>query len=372
MTYFDYNATAPARPEAVEAMTAAMSEAGNPSSMHAAGRRARRLLDEARERIAGALGAQARQVVFTSGATEANNLVLRGFAAAHPGGTIATTEIDHASILATADALAGGGYRVVRLPVDSGARPQALATITDRRDVLLSTGLANGESGHVADVDMLAAALPVGGWLHLDAAQALGKIPVRIDARIHFLTLSSHKLGGPHGIGALIVNTDAPALAAQITGGPQERALRAGTENVEGAVGMGVAVELATRERAREAERLRALREKLWGALSMRLDRLLRISPQDGLPNTLTVAVAGLGADVVVAALDLAGFAVSAGSACAAGAPEPSHVMRAFAIDEIYRDGVVRLSLGRLTTADDVARLADAFGTVVARAREAA
>jgi cysteine desulfurase len=373
--YFDYNATAPARPEVVTAVAEAMGEGiGNPSSMHGAGRRARALLDEARTRLAALVGADARQVTFTSGATEANNLALRGFAARHPGGAVVTTAIDHVSILATADALAADGYAVERLAVDEAARPDfaRIREITETRPCIVATSWANGESGHVANVDALIASVAPGSHLHLDGAQTVGRIPVRVGNGIASLALSAHKFAGPRGVGALVTSRDAEEIAPILTGGPQENGHRAGTENLAGAVGLGVAAECAGRDMENEAQRLVTLRERLWQFLSARVSDLFRISPADGLPNTLTLAVTRPGGDVIVTALDLQGFAISTGSACAAGAPEPSHVVRGLGVPLECRAGVVRISMGRGTTAADVEQLADAFVSVVTRAREAA
>jgi cysteine desulfurase len=373
--YFDYNATAPARPEVVAAVAAAMGEGiGNPSSMHGAGRRARALLDEARTRLAALVGTDPRNVTFTSGATEANNLALRGFAATHPGGAIVITTIDHHSVVATADALAAGGYHVERLAVDERARPDfaRIRELTESRPCIVATSWANGESGHVADVEALVASVAPGSHLHLDGAQAVGRIPVRMGNGVASLALSAHKFAGPRGVGALVTSGGGADLAPILTGGPQENGRRAGTENLAGAVGLGVAAECAGDDMRSEAERLSGLREGLWHLLSTRIADLHRISPADGLPNTLTLAVTRPGGDVIVTALDLQGFAVSTGSACAAGAPEPSHVVRGLGVPLAYRAGVVRISMGRGTTADDVGQLADAFVAVVARAREAA
>jgi cysteine desulfurase len=359
----------------IAAVTEAMGPAiGNPSSMHGAGRRARALIDDARAALARLVGAEPRDVVFTSGATEANNLALRGFAAAHPGGAIVTTVVDHASIMATADALAAGGYAVERLPVDAGARPDyaRIRALTSARPCMVATSWANGESGHVADVDALAESVAPGSLLHLDGAQAVGRIAVRMDGRTGSLALSGHKFAGPRGVGALVTSRSAGEIAPILTGGPQENGRRAGTENLAGIVGLGAAAACAARDMESEAERLRTLRERLWRTLAGELSDLLRISPADGLPNTLTIALARPTSDVVVAALDLDGFAVSTGAACAAGAPEPSHVVRGLGIAERYRNGVVRISMGRETTDADVHALAGALLAVVARARRAA
>ena len=372
--YFDYNATNPTRPEVVEAVVRALAaDVGNPSSMHAAGRRARALLDEARARVATLVGADPRFVVFTSGATEANNLAVRGFAAVHPQGTVITTAIDHVSILAPVESLAREGYRVEVLGVGVGARPDMshIRELSERGPCLVATSWANGESGHVADVEALVGAVAPGSLLHLDAAQATGRIPVRVAGGVSMLSMSAHKFGGPRGVGALVVK-DPTHIEPLLRGGPQENGLRPGTENLAGIVGFGVAARSAGASLASEAARLSALREDLWEKLMRALPKILRITPPEGLPNTLTVALPGIGGDVLTAALDLRGFAVSTGAACAAGAPEPSHVVRGLGVASEYRGGVVRVSMGLGTTSDAVEALASAFADVVASAREAA
>lgn len=370
--YFDYNASAPTRDEVIEAMTEVMrGPAGNPSSMHQAGRAARGLLDRARQSLANLVGADPRRVVFTSGATEANNYALRGFLAAHPEGSAVITTIDHHSLLATVDSLEAAGASVVRLPVDGRARPalERIRELCEAGRCIVSTAWANGESGHIADVAGLRDAVTEGSLLHMDGAQAVGRIPVCLGDDIDMLSLSAHKFGGPKGVGAVVVGPQ--ALPPLLTGGPQESGLRAGTENLAGIVGMGVAAELCIGEMQSETARLRDLRELLWQRLDQALAGLLRITPSDGLANTLTIALADVGADVIVAALDLAGYAVSTGSACAAGAPEPSHVTVGLGIEERYRRGVIRMSMGPATASGDVEGLAAAFIDAVTRARRA-
>jgi cysteine desulfurase len=371
--YFDYNATVPTRPEVIEAMAAVLGEGlGNPSSMHAHGRRARRHLDQARERVARLLGCASREIVFTSGASESNNLALRGFAARNPDGPVVTTAIEHHSILETVKALGRRGTSVRVLGVDRDGRldlEEVRSLTTDRR-ALVALGLVNGETGHIADLDAILASVGPKTIVHVDAAQAAGRMPLSMREGIHLVALSAHKFGGPWGVGALVVRTD--AIEPIVTGGPQERGLRAGTENVAGIVGMGVAAESALKDLASEGERLRSLREGLWARLDASIRGLLRITPLDGAPGTLTIALDSIASDVVVAGLDLAGFSVSTGSACAAGAPEPSHVMRALEIDERHRNGVIRISMGAGTTAEDVSALAAALVRIVDRARVAA
>jgi cysteine desulfurase len=375
--YFDYNASSLLRPEAAAAMRKWIDAGGgNPSSMHARGRNARIAIEDARRQVAAlAGGALPRDVVFNSGATESNNTVLRAFAAALPEAPIFTSKVEHHSIVATADDLERHGHRIVRLE----ARPDASLDLAPLREhaastpCLVSLGLANGESGAVLDVAALLEACPASAYVHLDVAQAAGRIPVPFGSPVDALSMSGHKFGSPPGIGALFVSERLRALLRpMLTGGPQEWALRAGTPNVPGIVAMGAAAEVSMRTREAESERLRVLRDALWHRLSAAAGDLLRITPESGLSNTLTIAVAECNADSMIVSLDLAGFCISAGSACAAGSPEPSHVMKALGLAPRWHGGVLRLSLGWATTGDDADALAEALATVVRRAREAA
>lgn len=371
--YFDYNASSMPLAESRAAALRALGDGlGNPSSMHAEGRAARAIIERGREQLAALLEVSPRRVVLTSGATEANNTALRGFAQAHPDATVITTEIEHHSLLVTAAALETRGTRVVRLAVDVDGQPDLVSLEHETRAgrCLVSIGAANGETGHVLDLQRVREVLAPQTVLHIDAAQAVGRIPLAIESG-DLLSLSAHKFGGPKGVGALVV-PETLAWIPLLTGGPQERALRAGTENVAGIAGMGAAAEVCARTMAAESTRLSALRDDLWRRLAASVGDLIRLTPARGLPNTLTVAVAGVASDVMVAGLDLAGYAVSAGSACAAGAIEPSHVVRALRVGDGYHGGVVRISMGHATTEAEVDGLAGAFVEVVGRARKAA
>lgn len=378
--YFDYNASSLLRPEAAAALRAWMEQGGgNPSSMHARGRKARLAMEDARRSVAAlAEGAAARDVVFTSGATESNNTVLRAFAAAEPSGTIVTSLVEHHSLLATVDDLERRGHRIVRLAArgDSSLDLSPLASLP-AGPVLVSLGLANGESGAVVDLDALYEACPAGAFVHLDVAQAAGRLAIpfgeRREGRIQVdaLSLSGHKFGAPPGIGALFLSPRLrPMVKPLLTGGPQEWSLRAGTPNVPGIVAMGAAADATMAVREVEKARLASIRDGLWEAIDRELPDVLRITPADGLRNTLTISVAGCSADSIIAALDLAGFCISAGSACAAGSPEPSHVMKALGLEAKWHGGVLRISAGWATTPEDAAALKDTLVAVVRRARE--
>ncbi len=351
--HLDHNAGAPLRAAARDAMVAAMGPPMNPSSPHREGARARTLLEDARAAVAALIGAAPAEIVFTSGATEANGLALWG--GLPVGGGFVVTAVEHASVLAPARA---HGAALTELPVDGDGRvaPAAVVAACAGGPTLASIGLANGEVGTVAPVGEIAAALrgrPV--VLHTDAAQAVGRIPVDVHALgVDLLSLSSHKLGGPAGVGALWVRPGT-ALRPQLLGGPQERGRRAGTENVLGIVGFGGAARAAMADHT-ATSRMTALADRLWTGLRTQVPDVVRLGPVDGprLPNTVNVRVPGCSGESLLMLLDLAGVAVSLGSACSAGAPEPSHVLMAMGLDrETARDGL-RLSLGPDTTADEI------------------
>lgn len=374
--YFDYNASGLLRPEAAAALRAwSDGGGGNPSSMHERGRRARLAIEDARRQVAAlAEGANPRDVVFTSGATESNNAALRTFASSFAEATLVVSAIDHPSLLATADALERAGHRVERLSVaeDGSPDPRDIETATEGPS-LLALGLANGETGHVLDLERVLGAVGPDTFVHLDAAQAAGRIAVPFHARVDSLAVSGHKLGAPPGIGAWFVSERLRrALHPLVSGGPQEWGLRAGTPNVPGIAAMGAAAAASLASREVEAERLGALREALWALLERELGDLLRITPAGGLANTLAVAIGGCTSETMIAALDLDGFQISAGSACAAGSAEPSHVLAALGVDDKWRGSALRISAGWSTTDRDVAALVRALVRAASRARAAA
>ena len=373
--YFDYNATSLLRPEAAAALRQWMDRGGgNPSSMHAHGRHARLALEDARRAVADLVGATPRQVIFTSGATESNNTVMRALAAAAPHRHLVLSGLEHHSIVATADDLQSAGAAVTRLGVarDGSIDCGRLAELTKKSPCLVTLGWANGETGHIIDVAETIAACAPETFLLLDAAQAVGRIPVALGDAVDALTMSAHKFGAPPGIGALVLSDRLHAhLRPLQTGGPQEWGLRAGTPNVPGAMAMGAAAAAAAACLESEAARLGLLRERLWALLEGEGDELLRITPADGLPNTLTLAVADASSDSLIAALDLAGFCISAGSACAAGSPEPSHVAASLGMEQRYRRGLLRISMGWATTPGAVDELATALTAAIRRAKAA-
>ncbi|HYV57201.1 MAG TPA: cysteine desulfurase family protein [Candidatus Nitrosopolaris sp.] len=372
--YLDHNATAPLRPEVRAALVEFLGPPANPSSAHREGARARAALETARAEVAALIGAAPAEIVFTSGATEANNLALRGALAADPAAGLVTSAVEHASVLDTARALAAEGRTLAIVPVDGEGRvaaPDVVAAVAPGTR-LVTLGLANGEVGAVAPVAEVAAALRGRHTLiHTDAAQAAGRLLLDVRALgVDLLSLSAHKLGGPTGVGALWVRRGL-RLRPELTGGPQERQHRAGTENVAGIVGFGVAARLARSELSDAAARMHALVDRLWTGLRARLPDVVRNGPVTGprLPNTLNLSVPGCTGESLMVLLDLAGIAVSVGSACAAGAAEPSHVLRAMGRDAEAARGGLRVSLGPATSAADVERVLDVLPGLVAQVR---
>jgi cysteine desulfurase len=356
--YLDWNATTPLRREAKEAMAAAWDLTGNPSSVHAEGRQARRLVEDARVSVAGAMGALPRNVVFTSGGTEANALGLTpGLrrASGPPVKRLVISAIEHASVLAggrfPADAISTVGVtRSGLLDLD-----RLRAALEGGPPALVSVMLANNETGAVQPVREAAEiAHAAGGLLHVDAIQAFGKIPFDINAiGADLITLSAHKIGGPKGVGALILAEALQGLEPLLRGGGQERGHRAGTENVAGIAGFGAAVKAAVGALEGDAIRLESLRNRLESGL--RETRGLIVFSDDArrLPNITLFTVPGLRAETAVIGFDLAGIAVSSGSACSSGKVQPSHVLEAMGFGE-FAQGAVRLSLGWSTSDADI------------------
>jgi cysteine desulfurase len=360
--YFDWNATPPLRKEARAAALAALDVNGNPSSVHGEGRAAHRLVELAREQVAALVGAQPRNVVFTSGGTEANMLALAPAAARD---RLLVSAIEHPSVLA------GGRFpsgSVERLPVtgsgtlDLAALERRLAALGSR--ALVSLMLANNETGVVQPVPRAAQLVhAAGGVLHVDAVQAVGRIPCDINALgADLLTLSGHKIGAPKGIGALIRRTEFPLVDALIKGGGQERGLRAGTENVAGIAGFGAAAAAAREGFSAEAAHMAALRDRLEAGLKAASPAVVIFGTEcERLPNTTLFAVPGTKAETAVIALDLEGVAVSAGAACSSGKVQPSHVLSAMGVPPHLAGAGVRLSLGSSTTEAEIDRFIEAW-----------
>jgi len=377
--YLDWNAGAPLRPEARAAMLAALDAVGNPSSPHTEGRRVRAVVEDAREEVAALVGARPAEVVFTSGATEANNAVMGG-----RWRTILLAGIEHDSVLAPARNLARGGHtRLVDLAVNAGGRIEA-ADVADRaREVagdgpaLLSLQLANNETGVVQPVAAVAEAaqslrLAQGLAVHTDAVQGAGRVVVNLRALgVDYLSLSAHKIGGPKGVGALVIR-DGAALPAFIAGGGQERRRRAGTENVPAIAGFGAAARAAACD-VGAISRVQALRDRVEVEIMAITPSAVVIGAgAERLPNTTSVALPGASAETLVIALDLAGVAVSAGAACSSGKVGASHVLDAMGLEPALARAAIRVSLGWGSTEGDVKAFADAWARVAARRRAVA
>ncbi len=368
-SYFDWNATAPLRPEAAEAVRAALALAGNPSSVHAEGRAARRLVEDAREQVAALVGARPGDVVFTSSGTEANMLALtpaiQTAAERRPRDKLLISAIEHVSVRtggrfvpdAVVDVAVDGDGRV-----DLEALTQALAAASRP---LVSIMLANNETGVVQPIAAAAAIVhAAGGLLHVDAVQGAGRIACDIDALgADLLTLSAHKIGGPKGVGALVrAREDIHFPEPLIRGGGQERGLRAGTENVAGIAAFGAAAAVARHQGPAEAGRMRALRDALEAGLKGIAPGLTIFgAAAERLPNTTLFGAPGLKAETAVIAFDLEGIAVSSGAACSSGKVQPSHVLAAMGFSAPLSRGAVRVSLGWTSSETDVERFLNAW-----------
>ncbi|MEN8376327.1 MAG: cysteine desulfurase family protein [Gemmatimonadota bacterium] len=390
--YLDHAATTPVRPEVVEAMRPYFSESfGNPSSVHGQGRAARSALEEARARLAGAIGARRRDIVFTGGGTEADNLaVLGGWRraaraareAGEPTPAISCSAVEHAAVLRSAEQAAAEGATMILLAVDGDGCVQMDAVIEalEARPAVMSVMWGNNEVGTLQPVHEIASrCVEAGVVFHSDAVQALGKVRVRVDeCACHLMSLSSHKIGGPQGVGALYVRPGTE-VDPVILGGGQEGGLRSGTHNVAGAVGMALAAELAVQELDEEAHRVAGLRDRLERALVETVEGLeVHGAGCTRLPHVLNVAIPGVEPDAALLALDAEGLCVSTGSACKSGSFKPSHVLAAMgrvatpggAPEEL--PAVIRFSIGHTTTEEEVAAVIERFPGAVERLRELA
>ncbi len=377
--YLDHAATTPLRREALEAMLPHLTEGfGNPSSTHVFGRRARAALDEAHERIGRAIGAQAREIVITSGGSESNNLAIKGAAWAGKarGHRIVTTSVEHHSVGHTLRYLEKFGFEIVELPVDRYGRvdPDDVESAMTPKTVLVSVMGANNEVGTIQPIAEIASRVHrhKGVLVHTDAVQFGAHLPVDVDELgVDLLSIAAHKFEGPKGVGALYVRHGTNILAQQ-QGGAQERYRRAGTEDVAGSTGMAVALETAVAEMGDVEPNLAALRSRLLAEIRT-LDGVEETGhPVDRLPSIVSLIARGVDGPSLVMALDLAGVACSTGSACATGSNEPSHVLQAMGYPEDEARGALRLSLGRTTTAEDVARAGELVVQAIRTQRAAA
>jgi cysteine desulfurase len=365
-TYLDHNATQPLRPEARTAMLEAMDVFGNPSSVHAEGRAARAIIEAARDEVAALVNARPGEVIFTSGATEANSFAISG----RPWSALLFGNCEHVAVLAPARRAKAPrtelSCRSDGMQSTDGAQEWAQARPVSDNPAFASLALANGETGVLQPVAELVAMLaPFGVVVHSDAAQAAGRVPVDFKALgLSLLSLSAHKMGGPKGIGALVVRDGTP-LEPLLTGGGQERRRRAGTENAAAIAGFGAAAAAARRD-LESAGQIRALRDGLESDL-MRIEPACVLIGRDAarLPNTILVSMPGKNAETVVIKLDLAGVAVSAGAACSSGKVAASHVLEAMSVAPEIARGAIRVSLGRNTTVQDLKKFVAAWTAAV-------
>lgn len=348
--YFDHNATTPLDEGVLAAMMPWMQgQFGNPSSRHGFGRIARQAVEEARERVADAVGAHPSQVVFTSGGTEANNLAIRGMAATLPPSQVVWGSIEHPCVAKPCRSLKMQGWAVRPLAVDNAGRfdMDDLSPALQVSTGLVSVMLANNETGVLQDVAEVARqARAAGAWVHTDAVQALGKVRLDFAALgVHAMSLSAHKVYGPKGVGALVLDKRVELLP-QMTGGGQEKGLRAGTENVPGIVGFAAACELANGRLEEDAERPGRMRDQLEAGVAA-LGGVIFGARAQRLANTSYFAFPGIEGETLLMTLDRAGFAVASGSACASGSTEPSPVLLAMGVEAELARGAIRVSLGR-------------------------
>lgn len=380
MHYLDHAATTPVLPEVADAIAQVYrDDFGNPSSVHAFGRRARELVEQARDKVAAAIGASPAEIAFTGGGTEADNLALKGAAAKLKGNGrhIVTTNFEHHAVMETLEWLEQRDFDVTFIPVapeglvDRGRIAEAVTPTT----ILVSVMAVNNEIGTIQDLAAIVDAVKGRNrntLAHTDAVQALGNIPVNVHAwGVDLAAFSAHKLGGPKGVGALFVRSTVP-VESIIHGGGQERGLRSGTLNVAGIVGFGVAAEIAAKEVYEKSERLGKLRDRLLTGVRTALpDVIVNGSLDARVAGNLNVSIPGTNGETLILLLDQAGVAVSTGSACQSGALDPSHVLLALGLSPKLADGSLRFSLGRASSDEDVDRLLEVLPEVVAMARKA-
>lgn len=379
--YLDHAATTPLDAEVLEAMMPYLTgEFGNPSSVHGFGQRARGAIDEARARVAALIGARDSEIVFTGSGTEADNLAIGGvlrMAALEPDAEradLVTTSIEHHAVLNTAKGLDRARHRVTFARVDETGRVDLsdLEAAVSEKTALVSVMLANNETGVLQPIDdVIRIARAKGALVHTDAVQAVGKVTIEMRSLdVDLLTLSAHKIHGPKGVGALFVR-GGTKMAAIIRGGSQERNRRAGTENVAGIVGLGKASEIALARLAGDAARTARLRDQLeTKVVAAGRGAVVVNGAEPRICTTTNVSFEGVSGEDLLIALDLAGVAVSTGAACAAGSPEPSHVLKAMGFPRERVNSAIRFSLGRDTTAEEIDRTVEAVTTAVEQLRK--
>jgi len=375
--YFDHNATTPVDPAVVETMTAVLrDDYGNASSVHHFGQQAKARLDDARSAVGTLIGAEASELVFTGGGTEADNFAIRGVAEAlEPTGRrhLIASAIEHEAVLNTLKALARRGWRTTLLPLDASGivDPERLESVLTDDTALVSVMHANNEIGTIQPIAELARIAHARGTLfHTDAVQSVAKIPVDVAALgVDLLSLSAHKFNGPKGVGALWIKRGT-RITATMTGGKHERNRRAGTENVPAIAGLGVAAARARTKLAAEGQRLAALRDRLERSVIERVPgTAVNGAPEPRVPNTTNISVDGVEAESLLIALDLEGIAVSTGSACSSGTLEPSHVLRAMGLPSHRTQNSIRISLGAGNTDAEVDLFLEKLPGIVTKLR---
>ncbi len=374
--YLDYAATTPAHPEAVRAMLPYFTDAfGNPSSIYSYGQESRAAIEGARAQVARLIGARAEEIVFTSGGTGADNLAIKGVAFANhsKGNHLITSSIEHHAVIESCKFLQGKGFRVTYLPVDNYGLvdPEDVKEAITKETILISVMHANNEVGTIqptAEIGKIARERGI--YFHSDAVQTAGHIPADVnELRVDLLSLSGHKLYGPKGAGALYIRKGT-RLIPSMHGGEQERGLRAGTENVPGIVGLGLAAELARQEMDEEARRVTCLRDKLIEGIFQRIEQIhLNGHPSRRLPNNVNIGVDSVEGESMVLNLDLEGICASTGSACSSSSLEPSHVLLAMGLSHEEAHGSLRLTLGKWTTEEEIDQVLEVLHGIVAKLR---
>jgi cysteine desulfurase len=381
MHYLDHAATTPIVPEAKAALLAFLEgDFGNPSSVHAYGRAARRGVEDAREQVAAAIGASPAEITFTAGGTEADNLAIKGVATKLGGNGkhVVTSAFEHHAVLHSIEHLQDSGFKVTIVEVGSDGLvdPGRICDAVRRDTILVSVMAVNNEIGTVQDMAGIVAAAKDANrstLVHSDAVQALGNIPVDVHRwGVDLASFSAHKLGGPKGVGALFVRAGVP-VATQLHGGGHERGLRSGTLNAAGVAAFGAAAEVAAKEVHDKAERLLRYRTRLLEGVRAAVPDVVVNGDIDArVPGNLNVSFPGASGETLLLLLDAAGIACSSGSACQSGALDPSHVLLAIGLEPRLADGSIRFSLGRASTEEDVSAVLNVLPEIVERARKAA
>jgi len=377
MIYLDHNATTPLHPDVFQAMEPYLREQfGNASSSYRLGREAKTALENSRKKVAACLGANAHEIIFTSGGTESDNLAIRGIARAlrGKGNHIITSRVEHHAVLRTCDDLEKEGFRVTFLPVDANGQisPDDVRRHIDRETVLISIMTANNETGVIQPISEVGAlARQEGIIFHTDAVQAVGKIPVNVDdLGVDLLSISGHKFHGPKGVGALYARKGTP-IAPILTGGHHEINLRAGTENVPGIVGLAEAISITTRNLSTATHKLSTLRQRFESAVLSKIDGVqINGVSAPRVPNTSSMCFQFIEGESILLHLDLKGICASSGSACSTESPEPSHVLMAMGVPAQTAQGVIRFSLGKDNTDEEIDFVIDALVDITAKLRE--